>query len=201
MDAFFRGAIAGYGIAIPVGAIAILIVEMAIRRGFWLAFLAGAGAATVDLLFAGLAASAGQALAALLAPLADGLRLASGLILIALGVWGLWQLRRKTFPSAAPAVERKSGWLVYGQFIGLTLLNPMTVAYFTILILGNGSDVRGWMARLYFVAGAGLASLSWQTLLAGLGTLARQRLTGKFQTGAILVGNLIIMGLGVQMMV
>ena len=63
MDAFITGVVAGYGIAIPVGAIAILIMEAGIRRGFRPAFFAGAGAATADFLYAALAVVGGAALA------------------------------------------------------------------------------------------------------------------------------------------
>ncbi len=42
MTPFVEGLIAGYGIAIPVGAIAILIVEMGLRCGFRVGFMAGA---------------------------------------------------------------------------------------------------------------------------------------------------------------
>jgi len=38
VTAFIEGLIAGYGIAIPVGAIAILIVEMGLRCGFRIGF-------------------------------------------------------------------------------------------------------------------------------------------------------------------
>ncbi len=34
MNELLAGALAGYAIAIPVGAIAVLIVELGIRRGF-----------------------------------------------------------------------------------------------------------------------------------------------------------------------
>ena len=64
MDAFMTGVAAGYGIAIPVGAIAILIMDVGIRRGFAPAFSAGAGAATADLLYVALAVLGGATLAA-----------------------------------------------------------------------------------------------------------------------------------------
>jgi len=56
MTPFWEGVLAGYGIAIPVGAIAVLIVDMGLRRGFGFGLMAGAGAATADFLYAGLAA-------------------------------------------------------------------------------------------------------------------------------------------------
>ena len=70
MNAFWEGLIAGYGIAIPVGAIAVLIVDLALRRGFRLGFAAGAGAASADLLYAGAAVIAGAAFASALRPFA-----------------------------------------------------------------------------------------------------------------------------------
>ena len=39
MTAFGEGVVAGYGIAIPVGAIAILIIELGLRRGFRAGFM------------------------------------------------------------------------------------------------------------------------------------------------------------------
>ena len=59
MTPFWEGVLAGYGIAIPVGAIAILIVDMGLRRGFPSAFMAGAGAATADFIYVLLAVIAG----------------------------------------------------------------------------------------------------------------------------------------------
>jgi threonine/homoserine/homoserine lactone efflux protein len=70
MTAFWEGVLAGYGIAIPVGAIAILIVDMGLRRGFLSGFMAGAGAATADFIYALLAVIAGATLAMALAPYA-----------------------------------------------------------------------------------------------------------------------------------
>jgi threonine/homoserine/homoserine lactone efflux protein len=64
ITAFLAGVAAGLGIAVPVGAIAILIVETGLRRGFRLGAAAGAGAATVDGIYALVAAVFGSALAA-----------------------------------------------------------------------------------------------------------------------------------------
>ena len=88
---FWEGVLAGYGIAVPVGAIAILIIEAGMRRGFPVGFAAGSGAASADLLYATLAALAGQVLAPALMPFAPELRWASAVVLIALGSWGLWR--------------------------------------------------------------------------------------------------------------
>lgn len=108
MNSILEGALAGFGIAIPVGAIAILIIDAALRLGFRSGFLAGAGAASADLLYAALAGLAGQALAPLLAPAAAPLRTFSGLALAVLGAYGLWRARRATGspPAAANGARR-----------------------------------------------------------------------------------------------
>ncbi|MEW5986163.1 MAG: LysE family transporter [Chloroflexota bacterium] len=198
MTPLWEGIIAGYGIAIPVGAIAILIVDVGLRRGFWLALSAGAGAASADFLYASLAAIAGEVLADWLTPLAAGLRLLSAGVLLALGGLGLWRARR---PSNTPKVADRGYGRTFSQFLGLTLLNPLTVAYFASLILGRSAGALVTIEqRILFVVGAGLASLSWQSLLAGLGALAHHRLSPRFQIITSVFGNLVIIILGLRML-
>jgi threonine/homoserine/homoserine lactone efflux protein len=201
MNAFWEGVIAGYGIAIPVGAIAILIVDMGLRRGFPTAFMAGAGAATADFIYALLAAIAGVTLAIALAPYAGVLQIASAIVLLALGGYGLWQAwkikaaqRTTLFPE-----DNHSLWRIYLRFLGLTLLNPLTITYFGALILGrDATNTTTAFDQLLFVIGAALASLSWQTLLAGVGSLANQRLSPRFQRLTSITGNLIVIAFGLR---
>jgi threonine/homoserine/homoserine lactone efflux protein len=201
MTAFWEGALAGYGIAIPVGAIAVLIIDMGLRRGFRLGFMAGAGAATADFMYALLAVLAGGALAALLAPVALRLRLLSAFVLIGLGVYGLWRMRGAArLAEHGPMVVGHAR--VYSQFLGLTLLNPMTIVYFSSLILGmNTGEAVVVSERAAFVVGAGLASLSWQTLLAALGALVHRRLSPRTQALTSVVGNFIVIALGVRVLI
>lgn len=201
MTAFWEGVAAGYGIAIPVGAIAVLIIEMALRRGFRLGFMAGAGAAAADFLYAALAAVAGGTLAAALAPFALWLRAASVLVLFGLGSYGLWQIRRAAQRAETRPLADHGHWRTFGQFLGLTLLNPMTVAYFSALILGMNTGMTVTTGeRVAFVAGAGVASLSWQTLLAGVASLGHRRLSPRLQMLSSLIGNLIVIGFGARLL-
>jgi len=201
VSAFWEGTLAGYGIAIPVGAIAILIVDMGLRRGFGLGFMAGAGAATADLVYASLAALAGGVLAVALAPFALALRVTSALVLLFLGGYGLWRVRRSAGAGATQPVSIQSHGRTFSQFLGLTLLNPLTIAYFSALILArDASATTTTWQRVAFVVGAGLASLSWQTLLAGLGALGHQRMSPRFQLLASVVGNLVVIGLGARIL-
>ncbi len=202
MSPFVEGLLAGYGIAIPVGAVAILIVNTSIRCGFTIGFMAGAGAATADVLYATLASVAGAVLTAALQSIAVPLRIAGGLVLISLAAAGLWQgLRRPD--NQAGTLETCPPLKMYVQFVGITIINPLTVVYFAAFILGRGASAAHYSlpASLLFVIGAGLASLSWQTLLAALGGMAGSRLSLRFRLYAIILGNVLVLVLGLRILV
>jgi arginine exporter protein ArgO len=197
IPAFVAGALAGWAIAIPVGAIAVLIMETGIRRGFRVAAAAGAGTASADGAFAALAVVGGTALAAVLEPLERPLRIVAIGALLGVGLRGLllMTVALRDVPAAAALPTRALP--TYGRFLGLTLLNPQTVIYFAALILALPDVGRGPGERGAFVAGAFLASLSWQLVLAAVGAIGHHRLPHRFQTGISLLGNLVICGFAV----
>lgn len=197
MSAFWTGVLAGYGIAIPVGAIAILILETGLREGFAKGFFAGAGAASADLLYAAIAVAAGSAAALTIAQLALPLKITSSLVLLALGGYGMWKVFKPKFTGKSSTSANNHG-STYFQFLGLTLLNPMTIVYFAALILGGSTGSRtGVTAAVLFVLGAGLASLSWQTLLAASASLLKKRLPAGIQRLFSLAGNLVVAAFGI----
>ena len=191
--AFVAGLVAGYGIAIPVGAIGVLIIDAAIRHGFRTAFAAGAGAAGADVAYATIAALFGSALASVLAPAAIPLRVASAAVLVAIAVRGLVALRREARAEPAAVADPPGASRTFTLFLGLTLLNPMTVVYFAALILGLSSTGSAPLEKVAFVVGAGLASLSWQTLVAFLGSRLHHRLSTRARLLTGLAGNLVVL--------
>ena len=191
--ALIAGLVAGYGIAIPVGAIGVLIIDAGIRHGFRTAFAAGAGAAVADLAYAAIAALFGAALASVLAPVAIPLRVASVALLVAIAVRGLLALSRDARAEPTAVADPPGAFRTFTLFLGLTLLNPMTVVYFAALILGLSSTGTGPLEKLAFVVGAGLASLSWQTLVAFLGSRLHHRLSTRARLLTGLLGNLVVL--------
>jgi arginine exporter protein ArgO len=191
-SAFLAGVVAGYAIAIPVGAIAVLIVELGVRRGFRIAAAAGAGAGTADGLYAGLAALGGAALAGVIAPYEAPLRLVAGGVLLGIALRGFAAVLLARIETVAPAEAPRAAVATYLRFVGLTLLNPMTVIYFAALMLGlpEIGDAAG--ERAAFVIGAFGSSLSWQLLLAGVGAIAHRRLPPRFRVGVSLLGSIVI---------
>jgi arginine exporter protein ArgO len=196
-DALLGGIVAGYGIAIPVGPIAVLILELGLRRGFKVALSAGAGAASADLIYASVAAFAGTLIASLLIPFASILRYGSAMGLIALGAWLLYHSRNLPGQTNNPKLRTANCAQTYVTLLGLTLLNPVTVTYFTTLILGMQAVSSSSLNSVLFVLGAFTASLSWQSFLALSSGLAHKHVSAKLQLVTFTVGNLVIIGFGV----
>ena len=101
--AFLAGVVAGYGVAVPVGGIAVLIAGLSARTSWRVGAAAGLGAATADGLYALVAVVGGAALAGVVAPVATPLRWAAAAILLALAGHTVWAALRKR---RAPADER-----------------------------------------------------------------------------------------------
>jgi threonine/homoserine/homoserine lactone efflux protein len=194
--AFLVGAAAGYGIAIPVGPIAVLILRTGLRRGFRLAAAAGAGTATADLVFASIALVVGAAVSGAIGSVLVPVRLAAAVVLIGLAVRGLLRLRRVRVEGERQAPT--SAVRVYLLFLGLTLLNPATVVYFVSLALGLPEISEDLGARALFVVGAVLASLSWQTLLAAIGAAFHARLTPRIELATTLLSSAILVAFALR---
>ena len=166
VEAFLIGVVAGYAIAIPVGPIAVLILGVGMRDGVRSAMAAGAGTATADVVYATLAMLTGPTLVAVIAPVLVPARLVAGTLLFAIAYRQLRVARVAATAARAPAAAART----YATVLALTLLNPATVIYFASLAVGLPTISAEAGARPLFVAGAGLASLSWQWLLAGAGS-------------------------------
>ncbi|MEV6300818.1 LysE family transporter [Actinoplanes sp. NPDC051861] len=194
--AFLAGVVAGYGIAVPVGAIAVLIAGLSARTSLRVGAAAGLGAATADGIYALVAVAGGAAVAGFIAPVATPLRWAGAAVLLALAAWTAWGALRS--PGVTERAERPTTALrAYAGILGLTLLNPATVIYFAALVLGAGGAGGG----AWFVIGAFLASASWQLLIAGGGTLIGRLLTGpRGRLTTALVSSLVIAVLAVRLL-
>jgi threonine/homoserine/homoserine lactone efflux protein len=204
MQGLVDGLLAGYGLAIPVGAVSILIVTTAMVSGFRTGFAAGAGAAAADLVYATAASAVGTAIVAMLQPVTRYLRIAGGIALLIMAGVGLIRgiRRRKDRPGTGRAARPAGARATFVQFLGITLVNPLTVVYFAALVLGREGGSPGLLVdRMAFVVGAAGASLSWQTLLAAFGSIFHGRLSPRIRTGAVIAGNLIVAALGVRILV
>jgi arginine exporter protein ArgO len=195
--AFLAGVAAGYGIAVPVGAIAVLIAGLSARTSLRVGAAAGLGAATADGVYALVAVLGGAALVGLITPVAGPLRWAAASILMLLAAYTAITAIRSRHTPPAERARPATAMRAYLGILGLTLLNPATVVYFAALVLGRGDAGGGF----WFVAGAFLASASWQLLIAGGGSLVGRILTGeRGRLVTALISSAVIAALAVQLL-
>lgn len=227
-EAALAGMLAGYAIAIPVGAIAALLITLGAQHGARTAAGGALGAATVDGVYATIAVAAGAAVAPLIALVEEPLRWMSVAVLIVLAIMIARPALRPVRSAAASAsgdaitppaeagrpesggggTSANTGRLTRSTtarrlFLtvgGLTLVNPVTVVYFAALV---GSSTlaadAGWGARAVFVLAAFAASLSWQLLLTTAGALVGRALTGPVGSRVTaLLGGALILVLAVR---
>jgi arginine exporter protein ArgO len=208
--ALVAGLLAGYGIAVPVGAVATYLVSLTTRTSLRTGVCAALGVATADGLYALVAVFGGSALATVLRPVLGPLRWASALVLAALAVRGAvtavrhyrgHRLAIRSAPPKPPPPPNPAR--AYLSLLGITLLNPTTVIYFAALVLGSrATDVVSPLDQGAFVVAAFVASASWQVLLAGGGALLGRVLTGhRGRLVTALVSSGVILALAVRMVV
>jgi arginine exporter protein ArgO len=203
-EALVSGLVAGYGVAVPVGAIGVLILGLSARTSLVVGAGAGLGAATADGVYALLAALGGAAIAGLIRPVAAPLRWAAAVVLLVLAartaVAAWWHHRD---PGRAAGTDRGLGTpgRAYLGLLALTLLNPATVIYFSALVLGNqAGGGRSAPASVAFVLAAFAASASWQLLLAAGGSAVGRVLAGpRGRLATALVSSGLIAALSVML--
>ncbi|MET9919175.1 LysE family transporter [Streptomyces sp. NPDC006435] len=204
--ALVAGLLAGYGIAMPVGAVATYLVALTARTSLRVGACAALGVATADGLYALISVAGGSALAPVIEPIAPPLRLASAVVLLALAcrsaVTAVAVYRGRRDADGANR-EPTSPVRAYLGFLGITLMNPITVIYFAALVLaGQGATAPDRWSEAVFVLAAFAASASWQLLLAGGGALLGRVLTGPHgRLSTALVSSAVIVGLAVHLLV
>lgn len=205
--ALVAGLLAGYGIAIPVGAVGAYLVALTARTSLRVGAAAAMGIATADCSYAIAAVLGGAALAGTIEPYAQPLRWSSAAVLLLMAAVGAIAAHRRhrTAPApdtVVPGAVRETPLRSYVTFVGITAINPMTVVYFAALVIGSGAQLAVGTEAVVFVVAAFAASASWQLVLAGGGALLGRFVTsprGRLVTA--LVSSAVIVVLAVRMIV
>lgn len=187
MTPALAGAAAGLGVAMPMGAMSVLLLQEAMRHRRT-AVAAAMGIAVVDLGYAALATAVGPWAASHVSPVEAWVRLASAAILLAIAAHGLAGARPEAAPpvpapdpAAAPGATRTTTGVrpakAFARFVALTAINPTTALYFAALTTAQGASLGTGPAGAAFLVGVGAASLLWQQSLVALGSLAGARIS------------------------
>jgi len=176
LEVVVSGLVTGWAIAIPIGAVGAFLVTLTARTSLRVGGAAALGIATVDGVYAAAAVVGGAALAGVLAPVADPLRIVSGLALLAIAV--LTAVHAVATNGRTRAAPPMGPGRAFTLFVGITAANPATVVYFAAIVLGNRHLVSTPVEGVVFVAAAFVASASWQLTLAGGGAALGRVVTG-----------------------
>ena len=188
--ALLAGLVAGLAIAMQVGAVSLLLIETAVVAGPRTGVAAGMGVATADLCFAAVAAAGGGAAGAALASHETEIRVAAAVVLAAIAVHGL-------IGTKAGAVRGVGGGSPYAHFLGITALNPLTIASFAAV--AAALSLNGPAAAVAFAAGVGAASSAWHVALTLAAGHARRWMTPRLQRGLAVGGRLLVLAIAVRL--
>lgn len=197
LPALLAGLAAGLAIAMPLGAIGVLILREAILNGLRHGAAAGAGVAFVDLVYCTLAVSVGVVFAPVIRSWGAVPAVISGLVLIGLGVHQF--VRGRSGIATEPGEVPKRA--VFGRFVALTAINPATLLYFLALASVVTTTASSWLAPAAFVLGTGTASLAWQLGLAVVGARAGAMLPARVVGMLGWVASAVIILLGISVIV
>ena len=141
LEVVVSGLVTGLAIAVPIGAVGAFLVTLTARTSFRVGAAGALGIATVDGVYAAAAVLGGAALAAVLTPVAETLRIVAGLVLLVIAALTVVHALRHRGPVRTVAPMRPRA--AYVLFVGITAVNPTTVVYFAAVVLGNRHLVSG----------------------------------------------------------
>jgi putative LysE/RhtB family amino acid efflux pump len=174
MTALFAGFGLGFFVAAQLGPISLLAIRSTLRNGVLVGLAIGAGVAVIDTLYAA-AGAAGAAGLLAIEPLRLALGLVGAAVLAVLGARTLWSAFRVRMGGESRE-ELATPRAAFLTALAATASNPLTIASWAAVFAAAstaGAAAAGGAALL--LAGVGLGSLTWMTLLAGGVSLARRR--------------------------
>ncbi len=202
-ELFTIGFLAGLALAIPVGPMAIMLVNTTIGRGLRHGVVGALGMASVDGFYALAVFIIGGFIAAALTSLKVVLGLVGASILLILGIQTLVRnLRLIGKPDLEVAMSASNGSVVktFGTFVLATLVNPPTALYF-LAIAPNVSNL-GFPPSpenaIVFAAAVLIGSLLWQEALVVAGLAVRGITTNAFRVWLGVLGGFLIIALAIS---
>jgi arginine exporter protein ArgO len=192
------GAAAGLAVAMPVGAVGAYLLGLAARSAWRTAAAAALGVATVDGVYAVVAALGGLTLSRWLERVGDTLEVVAALVLVAVATRTAGTaLRHYRHPVRRAVTPAASPGRAYLALVAMTAVNPATLVTFGAVALGRlGAEGAGWTGTALFAAGAFAASAAWQLLLAGSGSVLGRLLRGpRAQLGLGLASGAVMLAL------
>lgn len=188
---FVAGGVVGISVAVLVVFAAVSVMETAATRGFPVGMVAGLGVATGDALWAGLLVTAGAAVDRLLADWTVPLYWAAVVALGIVGIRAVRDVRRPDRVFGAADLVGQPPMRTYGEYLGATLRDVVTVVFFCTLMLETPPRYAG-MKAVAFVGGAFLGTFAWQSAMAVVGARRGRDFTARGRRAALVIDGVLL---------
>jgi putative LysE/RhtB family amino acid efflux pump len=177
MTAFLAGFGAGFMVSMQLGPLSLFLIRSTLRGTLVIGLAIGAGIAIVDALYAA-AGAAGAAPVLSIDSVRTLLGLIGAVVLVALGVRTLWSAFRVRLGGESDA-EVASPRHAFATSLAATASNPLTIASWAAVFAAASTAgiAASTDSAVAFVAGVGIGSMAWVTLLA-LGVAAARARVG-----------------------
>ena len=190
-----KGVLLGLGAAAPIGPVNVEIARRSLRGGFRAGFLLGCGAVTVDVTYAILTSLGVRPLLAQPRVMA-ALGVAGAAVLVYLGAMCFVSAARQWRAVVGTSSSEKPSERHYVTGLAMTSLNPMTLAFWCVVVPGM---VGQWSANPvrdlpWVCVGVFSGAISWVVAFAGTMSWVGRR--GKRATllAADIVGGTMLLG-------
>ena len=196
MTALLVGFGAGFMVSMQLGPLSLFLIRSTLRGTLAVGLAIGAGIAVVDALYA----AAGAAGAAPVLSI-ESVRMVFGIVgatvLVALGARTLWSAFRVRLGGESDS-EVASPRRAFATSLAATASNPLTIAsWAAVFAAASTAGVADTTdTAIAFVAGVGLGSMAWVTILAIGVALARKRVGDRLLTGLDAAAGTAIIGFG-----
>jgi putative LysE/RhtB family amino acid efflux pump len=162
----------GFFVAAQLGPISLLAIRSTLRSGVAIGLAIGAGVAVIDTLYAA-AGAAGAAGVLAVEPLRVAFGLAGAAVLAVLGARTLWSAFRVRMGGEARA-ELATPRAAFVTALAATASNPLTIAsWAAVFAAASTAGAAAGAGAALLLAGVGLGSLTWMTILAAGVSVAR----------------------------
>lgn len=169
----FKGMVLGFILAMSVGPIALLCISNTLGRGPRFGLAVGLGAATADGIYGLVAALGIGVLVNFMSDYSHVLKLIGGAFLLYLG----WKIMTSPIRKGHAEVKTSELLKTYVAVVGLTLINPMTIAIYMGAFAGMGTGNTGGNLSLSLNLALGIlvGSTAWHFVLVFVSNLLKTR--------------------------
>ncbi len=190
------GCALGFFVALQFGPMSLLLMRATLRSGWAAGLAVGAGIAVIDGLYAAVGAL-GAAPALELAPVRIALGLSGAILLVVLGARNLWSALWVRLGGETEADVASPGRAFRVALAG-TASNPATILSWSAVFAAatTAGAARTSAGAVLLVAGVGLGSLTWVSLLASGMAVARRRIGWRAERAIDALAGIGLVGFG-----